>query len=66
MSAPRGRSKERVAISDIVEIKLNKADGTVITNEPKKITVKMLEEIIDALHEGEEDQELSETVSSHS
>ena len=53
-------------MSDIVEIKLTKADGTVITNEPKKITVELLEEIMDAFYEREEDKEYSETVSSDS
>ena len=50
----RDSPDEKVQMADIVEVKLTKADGTVITNEPKKITIEMLEDIINALHEVKE------------
>lgn len=39
------RPDERVQVSDSLGIVLTKADGTIITNEPQRITVERLEKI---------------------
>jgi len=43
------RPDENMNMADVVEIVLIKADGEVITNEPRKITIEFLEGIVNEL-----------------